>query len=43
MNGALNITPRGLPEAVADGRAFYGEAEIRDGLPGAVRAIEARR
>ena len=43
VNGALNITPRGLPEAVADGRAFFGEAEIRDGLPGAVEAIEARR
>jgi thiol-disulfide isomerase/thioredoxin len=43
LNGALNLTPRGLPEAVADGRAFYGETEIRDGLPGAVRAIEARR
>lgn len=43
VNRALNVTPRGLPEAVADGRAFFGETEIRDGLPGAVRAIEARR
>ncbi|MEN6518464.1 MAG: thioredoxin family protein [Methanospirillum sp.] len=43
VNGALNYTQRGLPEAVADGRAFFGEAEIRNGLPGAVRAVEARR
>ena len=43
VNRALNVTPRGLPEAVADGRALFGEAEIRDGLPEAVRAIEARR
>lgn len=43
VNQVLNVTPRGLPEAVADGRAFFGEAEIRNGLPGAVRAIEARR
>jgi thiol-disulfide isomerase/thioredoxin len=43
VNRALNVTPRGLPEVVADGRAFFGEAEIRDGLPGAVTAIEARR
>jgi hypothetical protein len=43
VNQALNVTPRGLPEAVADGRAFFGEDEIRNGLPGAVRVIEARR
>ncbi|MEN6343249.1 MAG: thioredoxin family protein [Methanospirillum sp.] len=43
VNQALNVTPRGLPEAVADGRAFFGEAEIRNGLPGAVRALEGRR
>ena len=43
VNRALNVTPWGLPEAVADGRTFFGEAEIRGGLPGAVRAIEARR
>jgi hypothetical protein len=43
VNRALNVTPQGLPEAVADGRAFFGEAAIRSGLPDAVRAIEARR
>lgn len=43
VNLALNVTPRGLPEAVADGRAFFGEAEIRNGLPEAVRTIESRR
>ncbi len=43
VNRALNVTPQGLPEVVADGRAFFGEAAIRSGLPGAVRAIEARR
>lgn len=43
VNQALNVTPQGLPEVVADGRAFFGEAAIRSGLPGAVRAIEARR
>lgn len=43
VNRALNVTPQGLPEVVADGRAFFGEAAIRDGLPGAVEAIETRR
>ena len=43
VNGALNVSARGLPEAVADGRAFFGESEIRAGLPGAVAEIEARR
>jgi thiol-disulfide isomerase/thioredoxin len=43
VNEALNVSARGLPEAVADGRAFFGESEIRAGLPDAVRAIEARR
>ena len=43
VNRALNVTAQGLPEVVADGRAFFGEAAIRSGLPGAVRAIEARR
>src|SRR5512141_1006777 len=43
VNRALNVTPQGLPEAVADGRAFFGEAAIRSGLPEAVRAIESRR
>ena len=43
VNRALNVTPQGLPEVVADGRAFFGEAAIRSGLPDAVRAIEARR
>jgi len=43
VNRALAVAPQGLPEAVADGRTFFGEAEIRNGLPGAVRAIEARR
>jgi hypothetical protein len=43
VNHALNVTAQGIPEAVADGRAFFGEAGIRDGLPGAIEAIEARR
>lgn len=43
VNRALNVTPQGLPEVVADGRTFFGEPAIRSGLPGAVRAIEARR
>ncbi len=43
VNRALNVTPQGLPEVVADGRAFFGEAAIRSGLPDAVRAIESRR
>lgn len=43
VNRWLNVTPDGLPEAVADGRAFFGEAAIRNGLPGAIAAIEARR
>lgn len=43
VNRALNVTAQGLPEVVANGRAFFGEAAIRSGLPGAVQAIEARR
>ena len=43
VNRALNVSAQGLPEVVADGRVFFGEAAIRSGLPGAVRAIEARR
>ncbi|NLX50452.1 MAG: thioredoxin family protein [Methanospirillum sp.] len=43
VNRALNVTPRGLPEAVAGGRAFFGAAAIREGLPAAVEAIEAGR
>lgn len=43
VNQALNVTPQGLPEAVADGRVFFGEAGIRNGLPEAIGAIEARR
>ncbi len=43
VNRALNVTPWGLPEVVADGKTFFGEAEIRSGLPEAVRSIEARR
>ena len=43
VNSALNVTAQGLPEVVADGRTFFGEAAIREGLPDAVRAIEARR
>ncbi len=43
VNAALNVTPQGIPEAVADGRALFGEAGIRAGLPDAIRAIEERR
>ena len=43
VNRALNVSAQGLPEVVADGRVFFGEAAIRSGLPGAVLAIEARR
>jgi thiol-disulfide isomerase/thioredoxin len=43
VNRALNVTAEGIPEAVADGRAFFGEAAIRAGLPDAVATIEARR
>lgn len=43
VNAALNVTARGLPEVVADGRAFFGENEIRSGLPAVVATIEARR
>lgn len=43
VNRALNVTPQGLPEAVADGQTFFGEAAIREGLPDAIRTIEARR
>jgi hypothetical protein len=42
VNRALDITPRGVPEVVADGQAFFGEREIRTGLPDAIRAIENR-
>lgn len=42
-NRALNVTPRGVPEAIAGGSVFFGEEEIRRGLPGAVRAIESGR
>ncbi len=42
MNRALNITPRGVPEAVVDGKAFFGEDGVRGGLPGAIRAMDVR-
>lgn len=40
-NRALGVAPRGIPEVIAGGSAFFGGEEIREGLPGVVQAVEA--